>query len=500
MGAAASSADTSRLPALTVAILCAVWTAVVTAVAFDRYETFRAHRFDLGNMVQVVWSSAHGRLLEMTLSSGTNGSRLAAHVDPVLVLFVPAWWVWPDPRSMILVQACVIASGAVPMFLLGRALLTRSSAAVLVAASYLVYPWVSWNAIEDVHPTSLALPLVAWAIWFAHRDRPVAFTAVVVVVAACGELLGLTVAALAVWYALARGRRRLGAAVAAAGIAWTVVCLRFVVPAFAEDGNPFYGRYESVGGSPAGLVRTIFTDPGAVLNALTGSEDLRYLWWLGMPVLWLLLWAPGFVLVAAPQLLVNMLSDWEPATLPNYHYSAVVVPIVLVTTLRGVARAGRSRPLMHMAAVVAACAASLVVVGPWPGREPGLWPVADAKERTAAMERAVARVPSDASVAFTNRLGSQLSARRHALLLPVTEGADWIVLDVTDGTGERVGREPHGDVVRRIDADPTWARVSDEGGIRVYRRVAGPGRAGRTVKETVRLEAKHGRWGTTSPS
>ena len=43
-----------------------VWTAVVAALAIRRHQGFLSHRFDLGNMVQAVWSTAHGRPLEMT--------------------------------------------------------------------------------------------------------------------------------------------------------------------------------------------------------------------------------------------------------------------------------------------------------------------------------------------------------------------------------------------------------------------------------------------------
>ena len=48
-------------------------------------------RFDLGNMVQAVWSTAHGHPLRMTDLQGDQISRLAAHVDPVLVLFAPLY-------------------------------------------------------------------------------------------------------------------------------------------------------------------------------------------------------------------------------------------------------------------------------------------------------------------------------------------------------------------------------------------------------------------------
>ena len=79
------------------------------AIAFDRYSSFRLFGYDLGNMVQAVWSTAHGHPLRMTNLHGEQISRLAAHIDPILVLFAPLWWIWPSPNLLLVVQAIAIA-------------------------------------------------------------------------------------------------------------------------------------------------------------------------------------------------------------------------------------------------------------------------------------------------------------------------------------------------------------------------------------------------------
>ena len=71
-------------------------------------------------MVQAVWSTANGDLLTSTDSTGEQISRLAGHVDPLLALFAPLWWLWPDPRMLLVAQAVIVATGALPAFWLGR--------------------------------------------------------------------------------------------------------------------------------------------------------------------------------------------------------------------------------------------------------------------------------------------------------------------------------------------------------------------------------------------
>ena len=59
------------------------------ALAALEHRAFETGRFDLGNMVQAVWTTANGDFLEVTDLSGEQGSRLGAHVDPILAALVP---------------------------------------------------------------------------------------------------------------------------------------------------------------------------------------------------------------------------------------------------------------------------------------------------------------------------------------------------------------------------------------------------------------------------
>ena len=50
-----------------------------------------------------------------------------------------------------------------------------------------------------------------------------------------GELTGLPIAGLGIWYALARGRRVAGSAIALAGAAWTFIAVYVVVKQFSDE-------------------------------------------------------------------------------------------------------------------------------------------------------------------------------------------------------------------------------------------------------------------------
>src|SRR5260221_13030967 len=90
------------------------------ATAIVSYRAYDLARLDLGDMVQAIWSTAHGHLLEVTGGSGRETVRLGAHVEPFLLLLVPVWLVWPSPIMLLVVQAVVVFAGALPVYWLSR--------------------------------------------------------------------------------------------------------------------------------------------------------------------------------------------------------------------------------------------------------------------------------------------------------------------------------------------------------------------------------------------
>ena len=62
------------------ALLWAAMTAYAAGFAslsILRHRAFATGRYDLGNMVQTVWNTAHGNFLQMTSGDGRQISRLA---------------------------------------------------------------------------------------------------------------------------------------------------------------------------------------------------------------------------------------------------------------------------------------------------------------------------------------------------------------------------------------------------------------------------------------
>jgi uncharacterized membrane protein len=264
--------------------------------------------------------------------------------------------------------------------------------------------------------------------------------------------------------------------IAAAGVAWTAICLLLLVPHFNE-GRPsrFYSLFESVGGSPLGLLKTLFTDPGVVLAEITTGADAIYVLLLLLPTAFLALAQPLLAAVALPQLGVNLLSEQSSSTQPEFQYVAAIVPFLVAASIMSVGRfQGRLR-LVAAALPLVAALVCLAARPPMPRGEDFVFAAREPASRTAAMREAIALVPAAAPVTATNRLGAHLSARRGIYLFPERSRAEWAVVDTRDAW---LVRGFAADVVRfrnlvlQLDRDPAWRLVFDRGEVRVYRRLS----------------------------
>jgi uncharacterized membrane protein len=458
----------------------AVWAVALFATVRDDFVHFRLGRFDFGNMVQAVWSTAHGRPLEATDIAGNEITRLGSHVDPVLALLAPLWAIAPSPLTLTAVNVLAISLGALPVFWLGRRHLGSERAAALMAIAYLLYPWTGWAARDALHPVTLAIPLLLFCVWFLDTESLRAFVPCAILAVLTGELVGITIAALGIWFAVARARPRAGLTIAVAAASWSVLAVYVVIPAFADGPSPFYGYYASVGGSPQGVVRTALAHPGDIASALFTQRDAVYLMWLVAPLAGMFMLAPGLAAVALPQLLAAALSDSPGMTNPRDHYVATAIPFLIAATAVGLGRVSVVRRSAFASVVLGLCLGFSLLAGPWPGAPGNLRSRQSlGMNHEAALRAGLALVPDDAPVTSTTRAGLLLSERRYVYSVPVLRRSQWVVLETSDPFVANMGfpvLEKNPETLsafrQRIEASARWTKVFDRNGVFVFRRFA----------------------------
>jgi uncharacterized membrane protein len=321
-------------------LLMALFALTFGWLSLQRHAAFETNGFDLGNVNQALWNTAHGRFLQFTNMAPVD-SRLALHVEPILLLLVPFYWLVPDgPRFLLAGQAVVVGLGAWPLFLIARRRL-GPTAGLMMGLAYLLLPTLESAVLYDFHAVTLAPTFLLFAVNFVDVRRWSGYILFSLLAAACKEEMGLTVAMLGLFIALWRRHWRIGGLTLLAGLAWFWLAVFVVQPRFSPVGsNVQLDRYLWLGDSPGAVLATFVRQPGLVWDHVWNQANLAgYLGGLLWPTAWLSLLAPLAWLPALPSLAVNLLSD-NPFTwrLESFHYGAPLAPFVLLATVFGAER------------------------------------------------------------------------------------------------------------------------------------------------------------------
>jgi uncharacterized membrane protein len=446
-----------------------------TAVALY-YYSFQEQRLDLGDMVQAIWSTAHGHVLQMTTPTGEEMSRLGAHADVFLLLLAPLWWIVASPLALLIVQVLAVASGALPTYWLARKHLGSERAGAHLAIGYLLFPATQFNAFTPAagfHPVSFALPLLMYAIWFLDEKRLIPFTLFALLAASTKEEIPAALGCLGIWYAFRKGERVAGATIAALGFGLSAIEFLVVIPHFSIAGfSPFAVRYSSVGGTPRGIVHMAVTHPGVLLHAVFTPHKLLYLGLLFIPFLGLFLREPLLALAAVPDLAINLLSAVTNQTSLDFQYNAGIVPFLLAASIIGMRKLKRDPDRLSFYAL--AGVAVLSVYSPLLTLGTSVRAFSADSGLRKAQAHALQVVPAGAPVAASNELAGYLSARRYITVFPYIRHVRWIVVDRSDQTTVS-DQASYLRAIKQIDSRPGWKMVYSSHGVQVLRKSAGGG-------------------------
>jgi uncharacterized membrane protein len=326
----------TRLPLISVILLIALYVLNFGALSVLKHASFQTHAADLGNMDQPIWNTLHGRFAEETKDDGTQSTRLTDHVEPIFALVSLSFLLYDGVESILILQTLAIAIGALPVFWLARRRLKSDWAAVVFAAVYLLLPALQAANLTEFHAVSLAVTPLLFAFYFIEEENPLGMWISALLALSVKEEIALLVFMLGLYTVLFRKMKIHGAILALVSLAWFVSATFVIIPHFATSGNSVYvGRYESLGGSFNGVLRIVLTQPWKVVALLLSGDRLSYLVGLLAGTGFTPLFFPIALVMSLPILLANALSDYPAMFSGEFHYSAPVMPFIIIGAIYG---------------------------------------------------------------------------------------------------------------------------------------------------------------------
>ncbi len=425
--------------------IIATWSLIFIRLGFQRHDRFGTFGFDLGIYDQAIWLMSRFETPFITLR---GLDFWGTHANPILVLFVPFYWLGAGPHFLLVTQVASQAAGAVAIYLLARDRFGARWPAVAMAGVLLLHPTYQYLPWEFFHPDALALGPLLFAYWAARAKRWKWFAVSVVLAVACKEDVALAVIVLGVLIAV-RGDRRIGMITSVAAAVWFMFATRVIIP-FANGIGPFYDTFFGEFGSSASEVATnVVTNPDKALDVATRPDRMNYYRMMFAPVAFVALLALPTLFIAAPMIGVNVLSSFPYQVEIRYHYAALVVAAIVLATVEAIASFGRtaSARAFLVGLVAATSLASTVAWGPSPisvKYRSGLWALTP-EPRNEARRDAMDVIPTQASASVHYNFAPHMTHRKKIYEWPVPwlplnwgvrdenlhdpAGVDWLLID-----------------------------------------------------------------------
>jgi len=345
----------------------AIYMSVFTLRMHGRFQTYN---YDLGQYDNIFWTTLHGYpLRDYPLGLVKNWHELRNHASLSVFFLLPFYAIKPGATALLVIQSCVLAIGAIPLYRFAARRLPRSYA-VIIAYAYFLYPPTHGLQFYDFHMQPIASTFVLFVIDLVDDRRYWLCALAFVIAVGCREDISVGLAVLGAFLALSGHRVIPGILMAVGGAAYFVFIRFVIMPSFGGWG--FHGIYKDllpVGAQNfGGIIATMVSNPMFTFVSLATSEKLRYMLQILLPLALLPVRRSYLVVSIVPASIFTILTtQYAPTIDIGFQYSAHFIPYVFTATAVCIAAFGNEGAglIRRRAALVTLVAATIICGVHW---------------------------------------------------------------------------------------------------------------------------------------
>ncbi|HAP37900.1 TPA: hypothetical protein DCQ19_03410 [Candidatus Shapirobacteria bacterium] len=430
---------------------------LMSFLAIRRHNAFFSG-YDLANMDQTIWNTIRGG--NFFQLSGADGlvSRFQYHGDLILVILSPIYLIWNDVRALLTVQSVFIGLAAIPIYLIAFRILKNKLIALLIAGVYLINPGVMWTNMYDFHGESLAMFLVLMTFyWGLVKEWNWMYLAALLAMTT-KENVPLVIGVIGLILFLVYKERAKGMILMILGAIWFVVVVFVVMPYFSGGQQHWvWGWYDSV----ETVEQSSWTK---YIWNFTNSEKLKYYDDLLKPWGYLPILGIPWLIMAGPQLAINLLSSQGQMKSIVMHYDSMIIPGIVLALIFGFKYLQVITTKFKVNKNVFLYLLSILMIffaarqnyhySPLPTTPSHWWPMYRVGVDEIDFEKELKKIPADASITASSEVRTHLTHREFATNLPHGVGeVDYIAMvDHNHLVGDVEVKPFEGELIRKIQS------------------------------------------------
>lgn len=288
-----------------------------------RVRTFCSPTYDFGIFAQMFYNMKESGLPMTTVERDGLLSHFAVHFSPIYYLMLPFYCLFPKPETLQVLQAAVITSSVIPLWLIGKNHGLSGLQRTLLCALLLLYPAFSGGTSYDIHENCFLTPLILWLFYGIDRKNHIVTAIAAILTLMVKEDSAVYVAVISIYlilktllhYKKSSWKDLLvGGILLFISLKWFTTVTEYL--ASSGDGVMTY-RYANFiyddSSSLFTVVKAVIMNPMKAVYECMDAEKLPFIAQTLLPLLCLPLLTRRFerYLLLIPYILLNLMSDYQ---------------------------------------------------------------------------------------------------------------------------------------------------------------------------------------------
>lgn len=469
-------------------LLIVIYIIVFSYISILKHLAYSTTAFDLGLFVQALSTTLdNGSLFETTAlgvtPDGGGYSHFSVHANLILFFILPLYAIYPTPEWLLIIQSLIISLGSVPLYYLAKKEL-NTFPALIISATYLLYPALHWMNLFDYHPESMVPTLILFSFYYLKEEKYVRYFIFLTLSLMCKEDVSIAVIGLAAYimyssksdfkksHFLKNRKFIVSIFTLMLAIAWLFFADRLIVGLPWESNRMYLDRYYHLGETWQETIFYLIYPPNFISETV-GPSKIYYFFALLFPVGFIPILSPSTLFIPILNILENVLSNSSFMYDIKYHYSFAIIPFIFISTVYGIKKISLRSKLFKLSIFILVFSSIIATVFLSPLGV--IYSIPERTEHHETIDLILDMIPSNASVSTQDDIFPHL-AHRNSLYLGYQPGVQFIIVDTTSPWyySEYLGRAPisrFDDKISSLIDEGTYDIVTEKDGILLLRLI-----------------------------
>lgn len=300
-----------------------------------RYLNYSTSTYDFGIFAQMFYHMKETLLPNTTCERTQLLSHYAVHLSPIFYVLLPGYYLFSSPVYLQIIQALVLGSAVIPLFLLARHHSLTNKVIICVCVAFCFYPALAGGCFYDIHENIFLTPLVLWLLYFIEKQRWPYVYLFAFLTCLVKEDAFIYVACIAAFLFITKQKRKHGAIMLSGSVLYFIGASIFLNHMGL---GTMSGRFDNlISDQKLGLLsifKTVLLNPAYVLCQILTQEKLSYLLLMLLPLLFIPLINRKLsqLILVIPFLLINLISNYpyQHSILFQYNFGTIALFFYLV--------------------------------------------------------------------------------------------------------------------------------------------------------------------------